>query len=44
LSFAEKAIVVAVRAPEGDFRDWDEIGDWANSIADSLIRETTDSL
>ena len=26
LSFGEKAVVVAFRAPEGDFRDWDEIG------------------
>lgn len=41
LSFGEKAILVAVRAPEGDFRDWDEIGDWANAIADSLMRETS---
>jgi menaquinone-dependent protoporphyrinogen oxidase len=39
LSFGEKAIVVAVRAPEGDFRDWDEIRRWANAIADSLTRE-----
>lgn len=39
LSFGEKAIVVAVRAPEGDFRDWDEITGWANEIADSLTRE-----
>ena len=43
LSFGEKAILVAVRAPEGDFRDWDEIGDWAHTIADSLLRETSDS-
>jgi menaquinone-dependent protoporphyrinogen oxidase len=39
LSFGEKAILVAVRAPEGDFRDWDEITGWASGIADSLIRE-----
>jgi menaquinone-dependent protoporphyrinogen oxidase len=36
LSFGEKAIVVAFRATEGDFRDWDEIGGWADEIATSL--------
>ena len=36
LSFGEKAIVVALRAPEGDFRDWAAIEAWANEIADSL--------
>jgi menaquinone-dependent protoporphyrinogen oxidase len=36
LSFGEKAIVLALRAPEGDFRDWDEVRSWAMSIADSL--------
>lgn len=39
LSFGERAIVVAVRAPEGDFRDWDEITAWANEIANSLTKE-----
>jgi menaquinone-dependent protoporphyrinogen oxidase len=39
LRFAEKAIMVAVRAPEGDFRDWGEIRTWAESIADTLARE-----
>jgi menaquinone-dependent protoporphyrinogen oxidase len=36
LGFAEKAIVVALRAPEGDFRDWDEIRGWAVEIASAL--------
>ena len=36
LSFAEKAILIAVRSPEGDFRDWEEIEQWAGSISDSL--------
>ena len=36
LSFGERAIMVAVRAPEGDFRNWDEVAAWANSIADTL--------
>ena len=41
LSFGEKAILIAVRAPEGDFRDWDEIEAWAGEIADQLTRETS---
>lgn len=37
LSFPERAIVGALRAPYGDFRDWDEIRNWAGEIADSLV-------
>jgi menaquinone-dependent protoporphyrinogen oxidase len=33
LGFAEKAIVLALRAPEGDFRDWEDIRAWARGIA-----------
>lgn len=36
LRFGEKAIVMALRAPEGDFRDWDGIRAWAGGIADQL--------
>lgn len=36
LSFPERAIVVALRVPEGDFRDWAEIKDWAAEIAETL--------
>ena len=36
LSFGEKAVVVAVRAPEGDFRDWDAIDAFAGEIAAAL--------
>jgi menaquinone-dependent protoporphyrinogen oxidase len=36
LRFAERAIARAVRAPEGDFREWSEIEDWAVDIADAL--------
>jgi menaquinone-dependent protoporphyrinogen oxidase len=36
LGFGERAIVVALRIPEGDFRDWAEIKGWASEIADSL--------
>lgn len=36
LGFGEKAIMIAVRAPDGDYRDWDEIATWADEIADVL--------
>lgn len=36
LGFGERAIMIAVRAPDGDFRDWDEITAWADGIADML--------
>jgi menaquinone-dependent protoporphyrinogen oxidase len=36
LSFTEKAVVVAVRAPEGDFRDWEAIDGYAAEIAAHL--------
>jgi len=41
LGFAEKAIMVAVRAPEGDFRNWDEITAWATGIAEHLTNEVS---
>jgi menaquinone-dependent protoporphyrinogen oxidase len=36
LGFGEKAIVKALRAPVGDFRDWDLIDSWAVEIAEAL--------
>ena len=39
LGFGERALATAVRAQEGDFRNWDTITAWANHIADAL--ETT---
>ena len=39
LGFAERAIVVAVRAAEGDFRQLAEIEEWAASIARVLKAE-----
>ena len=36
LSFPERAIVSALRVPEGDFRDWTEIRQWATGIADIM--------
>jgi menaquinone-dependent protoporphyrinogen oxidase len=39
LGLGEKAVVVAVRAPEGDFRDWDAIDGFAGDIAQRLSNE-----
>jgi menaquinone-dependent protoporphyrinogen oxidase len=39
LGFAERMMVKAVKAPEGDFRDWSAISGWADEIA----RELSDS-
>jgi menaquinone-dependent protoporphyrinogen oxidase len=36
LGFGERAIMAAVRAPEGDFRPWDEIDAWTREIATAL--------
>ncbi len=33
LSFPERMVVKAVRAPEGDYRDWPAIDAWAETIA-----------
>ncbi len=37
LSLAERAVVVTLRAPEGDFRDWDEIRAWAEEIQRHML-------
>jgi menaquinone-dependent protoporphyrinogen oxidase len=39
LGLAEKLIVKALKAPIGDFRDWDAITSWAAGIADALKKE-----
>ena len=36
LSFMERMVVKGVRAPDGDFRDWKAIEEWAESIAHAL--------
>ncbi len=36
LALGERIIMKAVKAPEGDFRDWDAIAAWADEIADAL--------
>jgi menaquinone-dependent protoporphyrinogen oxidase len=39
LGFSEKAVVAVVHAPDGDFRDWSSVSEWASKIARTL--ETT---
>jgi menaquinone-dependent protoporphyrinogen oxidase len=39
LGFGERALVAALRVPEGDFRDWNEITTWAKDIAEQLHKE-----
>jgi menaquinone-dependent protoporphyrinogen oxidase len=36
LSFPERAITIALRVPDGDFRDWTAIRAWAAGIAQAL--------
>jgi menaquinone-dependent protoporphyrinogen IX oxidase len=36
LSAPERAVVTAMRAPVGDFRDWDAVWSWAAEIATAL--------
>jgi menaquinone-dependent protoporphyrinogen oxidase len=40
LSFPEKMIVRALKAPTGDFRDWESIEAWAESVAENLNEES----
>jgi menaquinone-dependent protoporphyrinogen oxidase len=37
LSFGERAMVVAMRAPVGDFRDWDAVRRWGAEIAGQVV-------
>ncbi len=43
LSLGERAMMVAVRAPEGDYRNWADIDSWANTIADTLRDTDSDT-
>ncbi|MCU1613631.1 MAG: hemG [Frankiales bacterium] len=38
LSFGERAMVTAMRAPVGDFRDWEAVRAWGNEIAAEVLR------
>ena len=39
LSFGERAMVNAMRAPVGDFRNWDDVRAWAEEIAGEVLAE-----
>ena len=46
LGFGERAIVRALHVPDGDFRDWAAVEDFARTVAESLhaeVEETADS-
>ncbi len=36
VNLAERLVIKGLKAPVGDFRDWDAITSWAGSIADAL--------
>ena len=40
LNLVEKWMIKNVKAPLGDFRDWEAINAWARSISDALLGET----
>jgi menaquinone-dependent protoporphyrinogen oxidase len=44
LGLAERAIVAAVRAPDGDYRDWQRIRDWAEGIAEVVAAAGPDGV
>jgi menaquinone-dependent protoporphyrinogen oxidase len=39
LGFLERTALKAAKQPVGDFRDWSDVADWADSIADATVRE-----
>ncbi len=39
LSLPEKLVVKGIKAPIGDFRDWEAITAWAATIAEALKKE-----
>jgi menaquinone-dependent protoporphyrinogen oxidase len=41
LGFGERAVVLALHAADGDFRDWARIDEWATKIASELTTEVT---
>ncbi len=42
LGIAEKTIFAVVRAPEGDFRPWPAIAEWASEIAGAMRSRSTE--
>ncbi len=41
MNFFEKWVIKNVKASIGDFRNWDAIDAWAQTISDMLLRETS---
>jgi menaquinone-dependent protoporphyrinogen oxidase len=41
LGFAERAVVRALHVPDGDFRDWADVDNWAATIAASTPHPTS---
>lgn len=41
LNFAEKMIIKGLKAPVGDFRDWEAITSWAETIVKALEAESS---
>ena len=37
LNFPDRAVASAIRAQEGDFRNWAQIRAWAAAVADTLL-------
>jgi menaquinone-dependent protoporphyrinogen oxidase len=40
VSLVERLVIKGIKAPVGDFRDWDAIKSWAAAIAGALKKET----
>lgn len=43
LGFGERALVRALRVPEGDYRDWEAVDAWAESLAADLTASRADA-
>jgi menaquinone-dependent protoporphyrinogen oxidase len=39
LGLLERTALKAAKQPPGDFRDWNDVAEWADSIADATVRE-----
>jgi menaquinone-dependent protoporphyrinogen oxidase len=44
LNVAEKLIIKGVKAPLGDYRDWEAVDRWATGIVEALKREVADPI
>lgn len=43
LGIVEKLVSAAVRAPDGDFRDWESVARWSREIVVELVREAVEA-